>query len=245
MRTIASLAALFCLTAIPGRLLAQSCYVVDKSGNRIRGDALVANEAGDLQLKIGEAVRTFKAGTYRYGYVPKPRQVDLLEKAFEQQRYDMVKEKAPEIFEAYKHLGWGGLVAYFEGQACLAEGKAAEALQKFEAGERFAGPHADAVSKGKASAYLELGRDKEAAELLAKLKAAAGDDVAAFAFLASGKLLQKDGRTKEAVLEYLKTVLLFAPGAGFDVERRQAKEAAVALLKEMGDPRYEQIAQIP
>jgi len=244
MRTRLILTACLMTMLVAARLWAEGCYVVDKGGNRIGGDSLTANEEGDLQLKIKGAVRTFKRGTYRYGYVPKPRQVELLEKAFEQERYDLVKEKAPEIFDTYKYLGWGDLISYWYGQAYIAEKNPAEALRKFEEGERYAGPHVDALAKGKVTAYLDLGKDKEAGELLGKLKGSPNDGVAAFGFYASGRLLEKDGKKKEAVLQYLKTVLLFEPGGSVAVERQQAKAAAAALLKQMGDPRHEQIAQM-
>lgn len=93
---------------------------------------------------------------------------------------------------------------------------------------------------GLTQAYLALGNDKEARELLTKLKASDAKETVAFAFIASGQLLERENKKKEAVLEYLKTVLLFEPGT-VPRERQEAKARAVALLKGIGDERWQLI----
>ena len=49
---------------------------------------------------------------------------------------------------------------------------------------------------------------------------------------------KEEGKKKEAVLEYLKTLLLFKPGTATEF-RDEARTKAVALLKSMNDGRYQ------
>jgi len=238
MRTLALTGALLLLGAAAVR--AQSAprpYVIDNNGGRIMGDELRVNDAGDLQLQIGGATRVFRRGSYRDAWVPKPQNVSLLEKALEQKRYDIIVKNAQKVFDEFKYVGWGGHVAYMHALALLEQGQAQQALNVLLEGEPVAGRFLEEVVKGKTEAYLALDKTAEAAKLLEKLKASESAETAAFAFKASGELLQKQGNIKEAVLEYLKIVLLFEPGRA-DRTRQDAKQRAVALLKEIGDERW-------
>jgi predicted negative regulator of RcsB-dependent stress response len=218
-------------------------FVIDNNNGKISGDALVATDAGDLQLQIGGATRIFKRGSYKAAFVPKPNEVELLEKALDLGKHDVIQAKAGDIFDKYKYLGWGGHVAYIEAIAQLADDKAPQALRTIQQGERYAGMHGDELKMGKAKVLMALDKTAEAEALLAQLKKAEGPDVAAFAFNMSGQILAKQGKKKEAVLQYMKTLLVFEPGT-VNVERQEAKKQAVALLREMGDPRFKQIQQM-
>ena len=66
----------------------------------------------------------------------------------------------------------------------------------------------------------------------------ADNDTAAFAFNVRGQILNGQGKKKEAVLEYLKTLVLFKPGIA-PRERQNARQQVVALLKEMNDARWQ------
>ncbi|OPZ27327.1 MAG: hypothetical protein BWZ02_01685 [Lentisphaerae bacterium ADurb.BinA184] len=232
--TVSLLAVLGAATAA-----AQSCYVIDKAGVKINGDELAATATGDLTLKLGAASRQFKAGTYRLAYIPRPREVEALEKALQQKGYDTVVEKAPALYQRFKFLGWGGYIAALQSQAHLAKGEADKGLRVITAAEEFAGVHTDQVLKAKISALVELGKTAEAEPLLKRLRAAESDEIAAFAFLTSGRLLAKQDRPKDAILQYLKTVLLFKDGVA-DAEKQEARRQVAALLKQIGDPRAKQ-----
>ncbi len=65
------------------------------------GYGLTAKPNGDLLLQgdqAGKVKLPFKKGEYRYGYVRKPRGVELLEKAFQAGKYDVVLKAAPGVF---------------------------------------------------------------------------------------------------------------------------------------------------
>ncbi|MCF7853587.1 MAG: CDC27 family protein [Candidatus Pacebacteria bacterium] len=224
--------------------LAADSFVVTNDGRRIEADSIRADNQGTLELRIGGATQSMRRGNYRKVFTPKPKPVELLEKAVAQGRYDIVRDKAPEVFDSYKYLGWGGHVATLHGQAYLENDNPERALQLFNQGDEYAKIQVNAdeqmayLNKGKAEALLDLNRTEQALNILGNLKTADSDELAAFSFNASGRLLAEQGKKKEAVLEYLKTVLLFEPDT-VPRERKEAKEQVVKLLKEMGDPRYE------
>lgn len=228
------------LVLIAAQVMAQgpSAFVVAPNGDRIQGSDISADPDGNIKLKIGAATRTFKKDTYRDAYIPKPRAVEMLEQAFIEERYDVVKKQAADQFEAYKYLGWAGKIAYLEASAYLAEGKSKEALQIIANAERYARPDNEDLLKGKINALIAADQDQPARLLLVKLKAAASRETAAFAFNTSGTLLLKEGKKEDAVLEFLKTMLLFEPGK-VPVQRQEAKRQVVAILKEMGDRRWQ------
>ena len=66
------------------------------------------------------------------------------------------------------------------------------------------------------------------------------DNIAAKAFNMRGEALLAQGQKKQAVLEYLKTLLLFDKKK-VQAERAYAKKQAVAIMKELKDPRVGKI----
>lgn len=246
MRNAVILAALACGMLFADRALGQKrgCYVVNRTGSKVSGVALAAAPDGTLTLEMepGGPKQTFKPGSYRFAYVPKPKLVGELEKAYDAKKYDLVAQHGPGIFGKYKYLGWGDYVAYLEGMALLDSGKAERALDKFELGRKTPGKRGAEVAKGRIMALVSLKRDDEATGELEKLAQADDEDIAAFAFNTRGQILGRQGKKKDAVLQYLKTLLLFEPGDAAK-ERDEAREQVVALLKEMNDPRAKDFEQ--
>ena len=247
MRHAVILAALGCGVLLADRALGQrkDCYVVNRAGAKVSGVAISAAADGTLVLEMepGGPKQTFKPGSYRFAYVPKPKLVGELEKAYEAKKYDLVAQHGPGIFGKYKYLGWGDYVAYLEGMALLDSGKAERALDKFELARKTPGKRGAEVAKGRIMALVSLKRDDEAAAELEKLSQADDEDIAAFAFNTRGQILSRQkGREKDAVLQYLKTLLLFEPGDATR-ERDEARKRVVALLKEMNDPRAKDFEQ--
>jgi len=222
------------------------CYVVKRGGQKIKGGALTASSDGTLMLQLGKGGPTqkFKKGTYEYGYIPKPKEVAALEAAYKAKKYDVLFKQAAPIFEKYKYLGWGDHVSYLEGMAHMARKQYSQARKVIERGERARGRHTDEIVKAKVLVLLGLDETQKVRPMLEKMMKAADDEAAAFAFNARGRLLAKEGKNKEAVLEHLKALLLFRPGGSAQEERQQASKLAVGLLKEMKDPRWQDVAKI-
>ena len=226
--------------------LARDCYVMQRSGEKLKGTELAAESDGTLKLQMeqGGPVQTFKPGTYAYGFVPRPPEVEQLDKALEAGKADTVLQQAAAAFDKYKYLGWGDHVAYLE---CLVyvQRKQFDLAQKaIERGQRYKARHEDELVKGSILAMLGLKQMDQAKPLLEKMMKSEDEGAAAFSFNVRGSILAQEGKKKEAALEYLKTLLLFKPGT-VKVERDEARRAVVALLKETGDPRAAEFEKTP
>ncbi|NOY80016.1 MAG: hypothetical protein GXP31_03320 [Kiritimatiellaeota bacterium] len=235
----------YCLAVIMGlaalRLQAvpSGCWVIDRAGRRTVGAVLTAEPNGTLhlQLKRGGPTQTFKPGTYRYAYIPKPVAVAQLEQLAAAGKDAAVVQKAPALFKQFKFLGWGDHIAWLHGSALFRQGKAAEALKVFDLGKAYTVLHGVELLEGRVEALIALGRDDDARQELKTLAKSDDRAVAAFVFNARGKLLARQGKKKDAALEFLKTLLLFKPGEATGA-RKEARKQVVALLKELKDPRY-------
>ncbi len=167
-----------------------------------------------------------------------------LEKAFEEGRHADVLKGAAALFDKYKFLGWGGGVAYLEGMSLLKTGKPQDALRAFEKGRPFAGEAADDLARGGVNALLEMKDTAKAQPLLAAMITSPRKADAAFAFLSRGRMLDDAGKSKEAVLEYLKVLLFFEDNPSLKDVRDDARTRAIALLKKMNDGRWKQVEAI-
>jgi tetratricopeptide (TPR) repeat protein len=221
-------------------------YIIDARGNKIVGQSLSADQSGNLsiQLEANGPVQVFKRGTYRTAFVPKTKEIQALEQAATQKNSDGVAKAAPALFAKYQFLGWGGHISYLEGMVQVDKGNFAAALTVFDRGLALGDAFQEELLKGKVHALLGLKKNAEAQAALGKLILAADEKTAAFACNARGKLLAADGKKKDAVLEYMKTLLLFKPGQ-MTAERDEARKALVALLKEMGDSRAAEFEKLP
>jgi hypothetical protein len=56
--------------------------------------------------------------------------------------------------------------------------------------------------------------------------------------------LAKEGKSREAVLEYLKTLLLFEDSKSVKPYRDEAREQVVALMRKMGDPKWKMFVDL-
>ena len=208
--------------------VAKDCYVVLRSGDKVKGINLAADRAGNLKLQMARngPTQTFKKGSYAYAMVPKPREVTALERAKPQ----VVIKQAGAIFEQYKYLGWGDHISYLEGMAHIDTKNYAEAKKAFERGQRYRARHGDQLVKGMALALLGLKQLDRVQPMLEQMLKSSDEKTAAFAFNVRGRILADQGKKKEAVLEFLKVLLLFKPGS-VGRERKEAKGQVVALLK--------------
>ncbi len=226
--------------------VAQQCYVIDARGNKIAGSRLTADKDGNLSLQIeaGGPVTTFRVGNYQSAMSPKTREIQALEQLYAEGKLDKVAEAAAKLYPQSQYLGWGGTVAYYEGMGLLDKGNASAALLVFDRGLGLKDAGAEALTKGKIQTLLALQKTAEAQALLDKLATASDPGIAIFTFNTRGKLLAAEGKKKEAVLQYLKSMLLFKPGT-YPKERDEARKAVVALLRSMGDSRADDLEKMP
>jgi hypothetical protein len=164
-------------------------YVVTIQQGKISGEKLAASPSGDLTLTLsGGASQTFRAGSYRGAWIPKPPEVARLEEYAAKAQEDAILKEAPAVFNLYRFLGWGGRVSCLEGMAQYNRKQYAVALQTLDRGIGAKDDSATAdLFRGKILVLLALKKNPDAAALTDKLVLATDERAAAFAFNTRGR----------------------------------------------------------
>ena len=234
---------LFCLLAATCLFAQkQECYVITAAGQRQKAVSIKADAQGNLTVSVdGKMKVPFKAGAYKIAVIPKPKEIADLEKLANDEKYEELITAAPAVFDAYKYLGWADAVAALQCEAYLATGKPEKANETYQLALKF--PRENNVRLQRVQLLDLVGRKQyDAAEAEAKKLILSKDDaLAAFAFNLRGQIREAQGQKKEAVLEYLKTILLFEGKGKIRRDREMARQKAVALMKELNDPRAAKI----
>jgi len=249
MKTILSI---IILILISQNLFAKttSYFVVPIGGKLVPGSNLTIDKQGTLTLTllVGEnASRKFRAGTYRYGIIPKPSAVRNLDELLKNKQYEKLIMNAPSVYKKYHYLGWGDYVSALQGQAYLAQKKYQKAIDCFTKDAPSNSRFPDALLKGQIQVYLAQNKLKKVEASLKKLKKSTNPAFAVFSFNTQATLYEKAGKKQEAVLEYMKIILLFDPNkisSSINTQRKQAKQKTIKLLKSMKDDRWKQIQKL-
>ncbi len=220
----------------------QECYVIRADGTKLKGKTLSTDNKGNLLLNVDDKLKMpFAAGSYRYGFIPKPAEVAALEKLFEEKNYDGVIKSATAVFDKYKYLGWSKVIAALEAESYLNQGKITEARKVISAASRIGGEFGEKLNGAMVKLYIS---DKDFAKAEAILKRQlkdADEPTAAQAFCLLGEMAEAQDDKKQAVLEYLKVLMIF-DGKKTGEARAIAKTRAMKLMREMKDPRIDKIA---
>ena len=220
----------------------QDCYVIRADGARLKGKSLTADARGNLLLNVDDKLKMpFAVGAYRYGFVPKPKEVADLEKLFEEKNYDGVIKSASAVFDKYKYLGWSYVIAALEAESYLAQGKINDARKVIAAASRIGGEYREKLNGAIVKLYIADKDFSKADAILKRQLKDADDATAAQAFCLLGEMAEAQDDKKQAVLEYLKVLMLF-DGKNVGEARATAKSRALKLMREMKDPRVDKIA---
>ncbi len=245
---LVSVAALALACAPLGAMADDESYVVSAQGERTAVSGLVADAAGTISYTTASGAKlSWRAGQYKEAHIPKPAEVGAMEAAAAQNRHDDVLGAAGRAYaKNYQFLGWGGRIASLEAAAYMAKDNASSALASCDRG--LGVQPRDSAMDGelyriKVTALLKLKRDAEAQEVLKKMFTNADPKTAAYAFNTSASMLAAQGKKREAVLDYMKTLLLCDPREAPEA-RETAKEAVKALLRELKDPRANEIDKL-
>lgn len=237
---------LFCLLAA-SCLFAQKqdSYIITAAGKQQKAISIQADAQGNLTVNVdGKLKASFKAGGYKFAVIPKPKEVADLEKLANEEKYEELITAAPAVFDAYKYLGWADTIAALQCEAYLATNKPQKANETYQLALKF--PRENNVKLQRIRLLDLVGKKQyDVVEQEArKLILSKDDSLAAFAFNIRGQIREAQGQKKEAVLEYLKTVLLFEGKGRLKRDRETARQRAIALMKELKDPRVTKIEQI-
>lgn len=232
------------LMLLPLAAVAQKgdCFVYKTDGTRQKGEKIeVTSEQGDITLHVDSRLKLpFKRNEYRYVVTPRPRELDQLDQLMAQEKYQEVIKTMPALFAAYRFLGWGDYLIGVECEARLALKQVSEAKRVFSQAQAYAGANTDMLYRAQLLLLIEDKQFDKADEILNRMITSKQDKDAAFAFNMRGQVQLARGQKKQAVLEYLKTILVF-DAKKVPKEREEAKRQAVAIMKELKDPRVAKI----
>jgi tetratricopeptide (TPR) repeat protein len=229
------------LLLMPAASMAQSKtkgpYVVPNSGATIYGTTLTSDTTGNLRLALkAGASRNFRRGTYKTAWTPEPKEVKAAKAIIRTGNMAGALKELESAYRKYRYVGWAGDIGLYRAKILLKMNKNADAEQACR--DALGMPNSDLqiakLKQGLIKAMLAQNKTDAAKKELVKMRTT-DPKVAAFVFNARGQMLEKEGKPKEAILQYLKTVLLFDKSVGS--VRQDAYRQVVSILETLKDSR--------
>ena len=209
---------------------AEKPFVVLKAGKRVTADKVTADSSGNLNVVKGSVSRQIKKSAYKYARVPitqAPEVVRMI-KAWRKKKYSDVATMFQAAYQKYRYLGWGSACIYLAADSLNRLNKKSAALARLDMLKTPTDPlemkdYYKAL-RLQATLCVDANKPDKALNVLSKLGASPDPSAAAFAYNTRGDILLKQGKsTKDALLKYLTTALLF--------DKSNKKERPEALFK--------------
>ena len=217
-------------------------YVVLPNGQRVEGSAIRALQNGDINLTTTSGIRTFTKGSYAKAVADKPAEFDQAVAALNAKKYDDAIRLFGGIATSLRGLEWDVAAARELPKAMVGKGDAEGAVQAYEKlfllapGEK---QNPD-VAWGMRRAMLAA---KQYPALIRQLDAVAAAGVrldAARAQTMRGDIQIAQNNADQAVLDYLRTVILFQDVKDAEIQG-EAHFKAAQTLEALRDPRSKDI----
>jgi len=217
-------------------------YVVLKNKQKIYGSALEANEKGDITLTLsgGRGQRKFRKTEIRRAYVPKPKLIKEADRLLKSREFDAALSRIDDAYSKFRHLGWGGRIGYVRGKCYLARNQPKEAEKSLRDGLRYRNDKLTEIrlSKEMVTLLLKDNRVPDAKKIVDQLRVKdAKSKSAILIYNMRGEVLAANGQKKEAILSYMKIILLFPKAEWSGTPRKEAYRQVVSLLRELNDNR--------
>ena len=212
-------------------------FVINSAGTRIDGAAIQSAPDGTVLLTTpnGQTL-TFRAGTYRQAFADKPKEMFQVEAMAKNGDLAGAAAILRRIKEQYAFLGWDQRASLMLARVELAQKNFEAAAAEYEDLFKIQ-PQLKTVPVERANymqALLGAGRIKETAALVDEDIASGSREAAARAQIVRGDMKAASGQYEEALLDYLRTAILFKEQK--DVLPEATYKTAVAL-KKLNDPR--------
>jgi tetratricopeptide (TPR) repeat protein len=225
---------------------AQAQYVILNDGTRMEGTSIRVRSNGDVTLSRPGGDVTYTRGQYREAWGPRPAEMDQARQLLEARQFDQAIPLLEDVLTNSRNLGWDQEALMMIGRAQAGKGDYSAAISSFERLFRENPSRREHPATRWAYFNSLLGAEQyERLEPLLDDLIAKGDRAeAARAQIMRGDIKKQRGLTEEALLDYLRTVILF--DAVRDVQPEALFKAGEAL-DEMRDPRansmYERIVE--
>ncbi len=218
-------------------------FVINSAGSQIDGTAIRSAPDGTVSLITAQGrTLTFRAGTYRRAHTDKPKEMDQVESMVKTGNWNGAVVTLRQIQKQYRFLGWDLRASRMLVRIELAQKNYASAVEEYE--KLFAAqPQLKTVPAERANymkALLGVGRIKETAVLVNEDIVSGSREAAARAQVIRGDMKAAAGQYNEALLDYMRTAILFSEQT---VVLPEATYKAAAALKKLNDPRAKKYFQ--
>lgn len=212
-------------------------FVINSAGSKVVGSAIQSAPDGTILLTtLNGQTLTFRKGSYRQAYADTPKELLQVEEMVKEKNLIAVAEILRRVKEEYQFLGWDQRASLMLARVYLPMKQFEDSAREYEA--LFAvQPQLKGNLKERSNymqALLGSGRIDEVAKMIDADIAFGSREAAARAQVVRGDMKMKSGQVEEALLDYLRTAILFK--AQEDVLPEATYKTAVAL-KTLNDPR--------
>lgn len=218
-------------------------YVVNPAGMRIDGVAIESGDDGTIRLTTATGqVLTFQPGSYQQAVAGRPAEMDRVEALARAREFDEAAALLRQVKARYRSLAWDVHAGRMLARVELARGRFDEALDEYDAlfslQPALRGDPAERLRY--MQALLGAGRSDDLSVLIDEDIASGSRAAAARAQLLRGDMKSAAGLHREALLDYLRTALLFSDQPATLPEATYKTAAALRILN---DPRADQWVQ--
>lgn len=212
-------------------------FVINSAGNKVIGSAIKSAPDGTVLLTtLNGQTLTFRKGSYREAFADKPKEMFQVEELVKQKNLIAVAEILRRVKTDYQFLGWDQRASLMLARVYLPMKQFEDSAREYEA--LFAAQPALKNNLKERSNYMQAllgsGRIDEVAKMVDEDIASGSREAAARAQVVRGDMKAASGQYEEALLDYLRTTILFK--AQTAVLPEATYKTAVAL-KKLNDPR--------
>jgi len=212
-------------------------FVINSAGNQVKGSEIQSMADGTILLTtLNGQTLTFRPGAYRQAFADQPKEMPQVQAMAKEGDLAGAAEILLRVKEEYQWLGWDQRASLMLARIYLSTQQFENAAQEYEA-LFTTQPNLKMVWKERANymqALLGVGRIQEVTAMVDEDIASGSREAAARAQLVRGDLKAANGQHEEALLDYLRTAILFR--AQLAVLPEATYKTAIAL-KTLNDPR--------
>ena len=215
--------------------------VMKRDNKQVKCEILSVDNAGTIEYEFANSKAKVKAKDYAWARVKVPASFEKSEKFVQAGKYREALPGFDEMLNSkYKYLGFELPSLYWKA-FCLDKiekeddaVKILEQIQKYELSDKSLENYLDDSKKLLSAIYIKQDKFDQALPILTALGNSNNENLSAFSFNSEGEILKKQAKKKEAVLMYMRTVLLYPAS---NPERKESLKNVVSLLKELNDSR--------